>query len=313
MGLGELIAASAISRSARFFLVAGLIRRFGPTVRPFLERHLGVATLLVAVGVVGGFVAVAGGAGGATGAVKLRGLVAEVAGGSPELRAEALGLLEKEGAPSAKALGLDPAQPIAKDSAGYRKLRAWLVDRVGPPPPGLDTRAFRWFNRAGANGLCDGAAWLVHRNWWLIGLGLLVAALAAALGSRHVRRITLHVVLAAGLAGLGAAVMKPAVGRERPHVALPGTRLLGDDVPSTASLPSSHAAVSGGAVAALAMAHPLAGAAAGMAALTIGWARVYAGMHYPGDILAGWVLGLACALLAGWWLRRRDPPVPEHP
>ncbi|RMG44785.1 MAG: DedA family protein [Acidobacteria bacterium] len=39
--------ASAVSRSSRFFLVAGLLRLFGPTVKPFVDRHLGWVTLAV--------------------------------------------------------------------------------------------------------------------------------------------------------------------------------------------------------------------------------------------------------------------------
>jgi membrane protein YqaA with SNARE-associated domain len=50
--------ASAISRSARFFLVAGLIRWLGPRVLPFIEKHLGWLTLLFVVLLVLGFVLV---------------------------------------------------------------------------------------------------------------------------------------------------------------------------------------------------------------------------------------------------------------
>jgi membrane protein YqaA with SNARE-associated domain len=39
------IAASAISRGARFFLVAGLFALFGPSIKPLIERHFGWFTL----------------------------------------------------------------------------------------------------------------------------------------------------------------------------------------------------------------------------------------------------------------------------
>jgi membrane protein YqaA with SNARE-associated domain len=49
------MAASAVTRGARFFLVALLLRFFGTQVREFIERRLSLVTSLLAVGVVGGF------------------------------------------------------------------------------------------------------------------------------------------------------------------------------------------------------------------------------------------------------------------
>ncbi len=47
--------ASVITRGARFFLLAGLLRVFGEPIRAFIERRLTLVTSLVAVGIVGGF------------------------------------------------------------------------------------------------------------------------------------------------------------------------------------------------------------------------------------------------------------------
>ena len=47
---------SAVTRAARFFLVAGLCWRFGTPIRDFVERRLTLVTTLFAVGLVGGFV-----------------------------------------------------------------------------------------------------------------------------------------------------------------------------------------------------------------------------------------------------------------
>ncbi len=47
--------ASALSRGARFFLVAGLLWRFGAPIRAFIERWLGLLTLLFFVLLFGGF------------------------------------------------------------------------------------------------------------------------------------------------------------------------------------------------------------------------------------------------------------------
>jgi membrane protein YqaA with SNARE-associated domain len=49
------MAASLLTRGARFFLVAALLRLFGNQVRDFIERRLTLVTSLLAAGVVGGF------------------------------------------------------------------------------------------------------------------------------------------------------------------------------------------------------------------------------------------------------------------
>ena len=49
------VAASIISRSARFFLLAWLIFRFGHPIRRLIDRHFNLLTLLFAVLLIGGF------------------------------------------------------------------------------------------------------------------------------------------------------------------------------------------------------------------------------------------------------------------
>jgi membrane protein YqaA with SNARE-associated domain len=49
------MAASLVTRGARFFLVATLLHYFGEPVRGFIERRLTLVTTAVALGVVGGF------------------------------------------------------------------------------------------------------------------------------------------------------------------------------------------------------------------------------------------------------------------
>ena len=54
IGLPMFVLASLVGRSARFFLVAGLLWRYGPPVQRFLDKHLGWLTLaLVGVAVLG--------------------------------------------------------------------------------------------------------------------------------------------------------------------------------------------------------------------------------------------------------------------
>lgn len=56
--LTTLLLASIVGRGARFFLVAGLIWKFGEPIRIFIEKRFEVMTLLFAALLVGGFVAI---------------------------------------------------------------------------------------------------------------------------------------------------------------------------------------------------------------------------------------------------------------
>ncbi len=51
------LAASAVSRSARFFLIAALIHRFGAPIRGFLDKYFNLLAILFVVLLLGGFLA----------------------------------------------------------------------------------------------------------------------------------------------------------------------------------------------------------------------------------------------------------------
>ena len=53
--IGFLIA-STVSRSARFFLVAALFGRFGPGIKPFIDKYFNLLCLVFAILLAGGFV-----------------------------------------------------------------------------------------------------------------------------------------------------------------------------------------------------------------------------------------------------------------
>ena len=52
-----LILVSIVGRGLRFFLVAGLLHRFGEPIRAFIEKHLGLLFTLFMALLIGGFVA----------------------------------------------------------------------------------------------------------------------------------------------------------------------------------------------------------------------------------------------------------------
>jgi membrane protein YqaA with SNARE-associated domain len=57
MDFATFLATSLVTRAARFFLLAALIRRFGPGVKDFIERRLLLVTTSAAVLIVLGFLA----------------------------------------------------------------------------------------------------------------------------------------------------------------------------------------------------------------------------------------------------------------
>ena len=58
LNLPVFIVASILSRGIRFYVVSGLLYLFGPPIRDFIERRLGLVFTLFVIGLVGGFVAI---------------------------------------------------------------------------------------------------------------------------------------------------------------------------------------------------------------------------------------------------------------
>lgn len=55
MPLGTFLVTSIIARGARFFIVAGLLWKFGDPIRGFIEKRLGLAFTLFVAALLGGF------------------------------------------------------------------------------------------------------------------------------------------------------------------------------------------------------------------------------------------------------------------
>ena len=110
-------------------------------------------------------------------------------------------------------------------------------------------------------------------------------------------------VLAADLIALG---LKQLSGRPRPFLVDPTPKPL-LATPLDLSLPSGHAATSFAAATVLTLAHPRAGVPLFALAALIAWSRVYVGVHYPFDVLAGALLGVGVGLL--WTVLWRRAPL----
>jgi len=121
---------------------------------------------------------------------------------------------------------------------------------------------------------------------------LLIAIVAALYWRRPA--ILVYVALADLIAGVSGALLRQAIGRERPPLRFPDPHPL-VQVPGSGSFPSGHAATSFACAATLAWLTPLSPVALYTLAALIALSRVYVGVHYPLDVIAGAALGLAVA------------------
>jgi undecaprenyl-diphosphatase len=133
-------------------------------------------------------------------------------------------------------------------------------------------------------------------------------------------RTTGLVIASVWATDLVASLLKVAVDRPRPFDRIPeADPLLGGIVGN--SFPSAHAATSAAGALILSLVAPRAAPYFALLAGSIAFSRIYIGVHYPLDVLAGTVLGflVAGAVLAAVRLLlptsggRRPPAVPPTP
>jgi undecaprenyl-diphosphatase len=175
--------------------------------------------------------------------------------------------------------GLPSEESISKDAQGLRT-------------PGWDDVTMVWSHIGNTEiviGVCVlavGLLWWRTRQWWVA----VIPAIAIAL------QATVFVIATA------------VVARPRPHV----PHL--DPAPPTSSYPSGHVGASTALYVSFALlAQRIEGAVLRRVVTTlflvipvlVAWARLYRGMHHLTDILVGAANGLACALLAWAYLRRK--------
>ncbi|PBC71016.1 undecaprenyl-diphosphatase [Streptomyces sp. TLI_235] len=142
-----------------------------------------------------------------------------------------------------------------------------------------------------------------------------VAAALAATGDRTARRAALRGAGSLALASLLANVpAKYATRRPRPLLDdVPLARRLSVQ-PVTTSFPSGHSASAAAFTVGLALESPALAVCAAPLALGVMASRVYVGVHYPGDVLAGAALGAGAALLTTrWWPRAAEEPAGAAP
>ena len=117
------------------------------------------------------------------------------------------------------------------------------------------------------------------------------------------RRYGIALLIAIGSTALiGNFIIKPIAMRPRPCTDFPDIPLL-ISRPTSYSFPSSHSATSFAAVVVLWKLNKHFGLLAGIVAVLIAFSRMYLFVHYPTDILGGFLLGFFCALLTLHFLK----------
>jgi undecaprenyl-diphosphatase len=123
---------------------------------------------------------------------------------------------------------------------------------------------------------------------WIV-LALILSAVYRRWG------VLLLTVIAVALAEFASTALKAIVGRSRPFVRYPEPEVLVPR-PHDSSLPSGHASTSFAAATILSFAFPKAAPGFLVFAAAVAFSRVYVGVHYPLDVLAGAALGALVAI-----------------
>jgi len=171
---------------------------------------------------------------------------------------------------------------------------AWYLD--------FDRELFLLINGALHHPILDTVmrAITTQKNWYPVLGGLAVALLIW--GGRRGRLAVAMLVIAVAITDqITCSVLKPLIGRVRPCNALPpGSFRLLDGVTATFSFPSAHAANSFAMATVVSWRFPAFAIVAFLIAAAVAYSRVYVGVHYPFDSLAGAFLGVLTGRFAIW-------------
>jgi len=123
------------------------------------------------------------------------------------------------------------------------------------------------------------------------------AAVMAAVGGRQARRAALLGVVSIGLSSvISNIVVKPLLARARPQrdaAVVPSDRWV--RMPTSSSLPSGHSASAFAFATAVGYELPGLSIPLRVVAAAVAYSRVHTGVHYPGDTVAGSVIGASAA------------------
>jgi len=161
----------------------------------------------------------------------------------------------------------------------------------------IDAAIFLFLNKTVANPVFDFLMPVVtESDNWTIPLALIILALLL-FGGKKGRIAVLLVALIVTLSDqLSSHVIKPWIGRVRPCFVVEGVRQLIRQSHSF-SFPSSHASNMAAVATLFSIKYPKIKWVVIGIAILVGYSRIYVGVHYPFDVLAGFILGICCALV----------------
>jgi membrane-associated phospholipid phosphatase len=158
------------------------------------------------------------------------------------------------------------------------------------PTPSLD-RGMRWLASA------------ADRSRLNIAASAALAATGGAAGRRGARTGLAAVAVSSVVVN---AALKPVARRHRPDRDLHGIPVDRHvDMPTSRSMPSGHAASAFALATGVGQEMPAAGAVLRLFATVVAYSRVHTGVHYPGDVVTGALVGTALAQATAYALDRR--------
>ena len=189
-----------------------------------------------------------------------------------------------------------------------------LPDALTPKKKPLDLELFTRIHDLPSNPTDPWITWLSQAA----NKGKIWLAIALLLGVRKgpTRRAALRAMGSLWFSSaLSNGLIKPIFRRVRP-VAYPDKPLARTlrRAPRTFSFPSGHSSSAAAFATGVALEAPLVGAAIAPVALAVGYSRIRVGVHYPGDVVSGFVIGTTVALAAQhWWKVRPARPAKVRP
>ncbi|KWX84905.1 phosphoesterase [Paenibacillus riograndensis] len=165
----------------------------------------------------------------------------------------------------------------------------------------LERRLLKWINGGFHNPFL---------NFWLFSLTHLGGATSAiginlliwALSPQPLRTVGLQALIALAISHLPVAIAKKLYPRVRPYLALPGTNTFHNPLKDH-SFPSGHTTAIFASTVPYMVAFPVLTAILLPLACIVGFSRIYLGLHYPSDVVAGAVIGsgVAAGTIALWF------------